>query len=90
MWGFGNMGELKVVLNEELLKAFRERAFRIFGFRKGSLKKAVELAIRDFIERVDIAQTENLDLSKIRGVLKDLNVSSVDLQHRALRLWAGE
>lgn len=81
------MGELKVSLDEGLLKAFKERAYRVFGFKKGSLKEAVELAIRDFIDRVDLILTEEEGIRRIRGLLKDLNVTSVELQHKALELW---
>jgi len=84
------MGELKVVLEDELLKAFKERAYRIFGFKKGSLKAAVEIAIRDFIERIDLVQAEDMSIDRIRGLLRDLKVTSVELQHKALRLWVGE
>ena len=84
------MGELKVVLDDELLRAFKERAYRIFGFKKGALKAAVELAIKDFIEHIDIIQAENIGIERIRGLLKDLKTSSVELQHKALKLWVRE
>ena len=90
IWGFGNMGELKVVLDDELLRAFKERAYKIFGYKKGSLKAAVELAIRDFIERVNLLQREDLRVSDVRGILKDLKTTSVELQHKALKLWVEE
>ncbi|RLF23829.1 MAG: hypothetical protein DRN15_05135 [Thermoprotei archaeon] len=80
------MGELKVTLDEKLLKLFKERAYRIFGYKKGSLKFAVELAIKDFIERIDLLQKEDLSVKDIRGLLKDLKVTSVELQHRALEV----
>lgn len=82
------LGELKVTLDDKLLKAFKERAYRVFGFKKNSLKEAVELAIKEFIEHVDlIFLTENENISKIKGLLKDLNTTSIDLQHKALALW---
>ena len=84
------MGELKVTLDEELLKSFKERAYRIFGYKKGSLKSAVELAIRDFIERIDLLQREDLGVEDVRGLLKDLKATSVELQHEALKLWLRE
>jgi len=84
------MGELKVTLNDELLKLFKERAYKIFGYKKGSLKSAVELAIKDFIARIDLLQREDLSVKDIRGLLKDLKVTSVELQHEALKLWVGE
>jgi len=84
------MGELKVTLDEELLKLFKERAYKIFGYKKGSLKSAVELAIKDFIERIDLLQREDLSVKDIRGLLKGLKVTSVELQHKALKLWVKE
>jgi len=83
------MGELKVVLREELLKAFKEKAYRLFGFKKGSIKEAAEIAIRDFVEKIESAEAEEIDISRLRGLLSDLKVSSVELQHKALELWIG-
>ncbi len=81
------MGELKVILDEELLRAFKRRAYRLFGYRKGSIKRAVEMAVNDFIERVDLLESEDIDLKRIRGLLRDWDITSVELQHRALKLW---
>jgi len=44
--GIWEYGELKVVLDDELLRAFKERAYKIFGYKRSPLKAAVELAIR--------------------------------------------
>jgi len=84
------MGELKVTLDDELLKLFKERAYKIFGYKKGSLKSAVELAIKDFINRIDVLQRGDLSVKNIRGLLKDLKATSVELQHKALKLWVRE
>ena len=84
------MGKLKVTLDDELLKLFKERAYKIFGYKKGSLKSAVELAIKDFIDRVDVLQRGDLSVKDIRGLLKDLKATSVELQHKALKLWVRE
>ena len=84
------MGELKVTLDDELLKLFKERAYKIFGYKKGSLKSAVELAIKDFIDRVDVLQRGDLSVKDIRGLLKELKATSVELQHKALKLWVRE
>jgi len=62
IWGFGKIGELKVVLDDELLKAFKERAYKIFGYKKGSLKAAVELAIKDFIKHVNLPFPQTVSL----------------------------
>ena len=83
------MGELKVVLDEDLLRMFKERAYRIFGYKKGSIKEAVELALRDFVGRVDVMEEEGEGISRIRGLLKGLGLSSVELQHEASGLWLG-
>jgi len=84
------MGKLKVTLDDELLKLFKERAYKIFGYKKGSLKSAVELAIKDFINRIDVLQRGDLSVKDIRGLLKDLKATSVELQHKALKLWVRE
>ena len=41
------MGELKVTLDEELLKLFKERAYRIFGYKKWWREYALKVNIEE-------------------------------------------
>ena len=42
---------LRVKLDKELEKKFRELAMRKYGYSKGSIKKAIETAIREWTKR---------------------------------------
>lgn len=45
------MGQLNVSIPDDLERRFRELAAKKFGFKKGALSKAVEEAIRDWVEK---------------------------------------
>ena len=45
------MGRLLVVIDDEVEKAFRNMVAKIYGFKKGALSKAVEEAIRLWLEK---------------------------------------
>jgi hypothetical protein len=71
---------IKIELDEELARRFRKKAYEQFGYRKGSMKMAIEFIIRDYIDD-GIANWNN-----IRGILKERKESSVELQHN---VWSG-
>ena len=68
---------LKIDLDEELVREFRKKAFEQFGYKKGSMKKAMESIIKDYTDE-GVA-----DWNNIRGFLKDRTETSVELQHKA-------
>jgi len=83
---------MRLHVEEELEKRFREAAMRRFGYGKGSLSRAAEEAIQkwlisvsadDFVFKGD--PVESLD-----GLLADVNLDSVELQHLVIKKWAGE
>lgn len=45
------MGSIKVILSEELEKAFRDEVYKAKGMKKGNITLAIEEAIRDWIEK---------------------------------------
>ena len=45
------MGSIKVILPDELEKEFREQVFRRLGMKKGNLTRAIEEAIKDWMEK---------------------------------------
>ena len=45
------MGQLNVSIPDDLERRFRELAAKKFGFKKGALSRAVEEAIRDWVEK---------------------------------------
>ncbi|MGI0079926.1 MAG: hypothetical protein ACRECH_09910 [Nitrososphaerales archaeon] len=88
---------IKVELEEELERKFRELAMRKFGYSKGSIKKATEKAIKRWTEeeqrpRPRMPKEERKNPADLLvGLLADTKVkgkkSSVELRHEASRLW---
>jgi len=76
---------IKINLNEEKEKQFREKAMRKFGFRKGSLTKAINEAIDMWLihEQSPIKKLNN-PTSAIYGLLKELKTTSTELQHSGI------
>lgn len=76
---------IKVNLNEEKERRFRERAMRKFGYRKGALSKAINEAIDAWLnhEENQIPKLES-PTSAIYGLLKELKTTSTELQHSGM------
>ena len=82
---------IKVNLNEEKEKRFRERAMRKFGYRKGALSKAINEAIDAWLnnEENQIPKLES-PTSAIYGLLKELKTTSTELQHSGMLFFQKE
>ncbi len=65
---------IKVEVDESLARRFRKRAMEKYGYKKGSMKKALEEAMRKF------SSTGRANWDPLMGVMK-LDVDSVELQH---------
>lgn len=81
------MKSLKIYLNEEIEKRFRKVAMEIYGYGRGSISKAAENAIKKWIlenekllEEIEIPDNP---VKAIRGMLKNVKKSGVELQHEA-------
>ena len=81
---------LRVQVNNKLEQRFREAAMRRFGYGKGALSKAAEEAIQNWISTIEneTLTFEGDPVEAIEGLLKDVNVDSVTLQHETQKLWA--
>ncbi len=83
------MGELKFKIKDETEKAFRKAAMHEFGFQKGSLSTAADQALSRWTnkhEELDklrkMAKERIKDpVKSMRGILKHVKNSSVELQH---------
>jgi chemotaxis regulatin CheY-phosphate phosphatase CheZ len=83
---------IRANISKDLERRFRELAMRRFGYAKGSLQKAVEEAIARWVSWVE---EENLKFERdpveaIDGILADLDIDSVELQHRLKEVWVSE
>ncbi|PLJ78577.1 hypothetical protein [Infirmifilum sp. SLHALR2] len=79
---------IKARVDEKLEQRFRELAMKRFGYGKGSISKALEEAIRMWVSHVE--ETEALEgdpVEAISGALADLDIDSVELQHKIKHLW---
>lgn len=80
---------IRVKLDERLERKFRELAMRKFGFGKGALSRAAEEAILLWmatVEKGKIAFEEN-PVEAIDGLLSDIEIDAVELQHKIRDLW---
>ena len=82
---------LRLEIDKELEKRFRETAMREFGYGKGSLRKASEEAFSKWLRERNNKPVKNVkepvkliegSLSKYRG-----KMTSVQMQHEATRVW---
>lgn len=92
---------IKVELDENLERRFRQLAMKRYGYSKGSIKKATESAIQQWTESQ--YQTRAFDYRKgekdeekrsavdlMTGLLKDAkHKNSVQEQHEIRKLWVG-
>jgi hypothetical protein len=89
---------IKVELDEQLEREFRQLAMKKFGYSKGSIKKATETAIRQWTETVSGTgpnseskerQGGGSAVDLLTGLLKNTaHKTSVKEQHEIRRLWA--
>jgi len=84
---------LRVKIDKRIEERFRRAAMKKFGYRKGALSKAAEEAILMWLAVVE----KDLNLSfegdpveAIDGLLAEINMDSVDLQHKIKDLWLKE
>jgi hypothetical protein len=80
---------LRVQIDPKLEQKFRETAMKKFGYGKGALSKAAEEAIVNWVSTEGEKPIfEGDPVKAIEGLLKDLNVDSVKLQHETQKVWA--
>lgn len=84
---------LRLEIDEELERKFREIAMQEFGYGKGSLRKASESAISNWIREKGSRKPSKKvkdPVKLIEGGLSNYRgkSSSVGLQHESTRIWA--
>ena len=80
---------IRAKIDERLERRFRELAMKRFGYGKGALSKAVEEAILNWISLVEKEEVsfEGDPVEAIDGLLSDININSVQLQHIIKKIW---
>ena len=88
------MRGIKIYLDEELERSFRKMAMEIYGYGRGSISQAAEDAIRKWvIEHEKVLEEIRIPkdpVKAIRGMLKHVRKSGVELQHEAQQIRAGK
>jgi hypothetical protein len=88
------MKGIKIYLGEELERRFRKVAMEIYGYGRGSISRAAEDAIRRWvIEREELLREVRIPedpIKAIKGMLKHVKKSGVELQHEAQQIRAGK
>lgn len=82
-------GMIRVNIDKHIERRFRELAMKKFGYGKGALSKAAEEAILRWINSVDNEEIvfEEDPVEAIDGLLSDIDIGSVELQHKAIGIW---
>ncbi|HLD48834.1 MAG TPA: hypothetical protein VJB11_00560 [archaeon] len=82
---------LRLEIDENLEKKFREMAMKEFGYGKGSIRKASESAISKWVSDRQKKLLKKVDdpVKLIEGAIqKKGKAGSVELQHEATKIWA--
>jgi len=86
------MKDLKIYLPEELEKRFKKMSMEAYGYGRGSISKAAAEAIRKWTsEREEVLgefEVPEDPIGAIRGMLKHVKKTSVELQHEASKIRA--
>ncbi len=85
------MAGLRLQLRSDLERRFRETAMRRFGFGRGALTRAAEQAFERWLSTAkENVRFEGDPVKAIDGILGDLKLNSVELQHSAKGVWAAK
>jgi hypothetical protein len=80
------MAVLKIQIRKDLEERFRKAALRRFGYKKGALSKAAEEAIEKWLNSIEEDKFEGNPVEAIRGILSEVKMNFVELQHLAKKL----
>ena len=85
------MPGLRLQLRSDVERRFREAAMRRFGFGRVALTRAAEQAIEKWISSSkENVRFEGDPVKAIDGILADMRLSSIELQHSAKGIWASK
>lgn len=85
------MDGIRLQVKEELEKKFREAAMKRFGYRKGSLSRAAEEALQKWLAFTSVEDFvfKGNPVESLEGLLADVDLDSVELQHIVTKKWSG-
>lgn len=84
---------MKIIISDDIENEFRRNAMKRFGYGKGALSQAAEIALGEWSDReageISVpAEVRNDPVGAIEGLLKKhaKGATSVDLQHEARKI----
>ena len=78
---------LRIQIDKKLEQQFRELAMKRFGYTKGALSKAAEEAFLQWALTQEEKKFEKDPVGAIDGLLSDVDIDSVELQHETKTIW---
>ena len=78
---------LRVELEPALEKEFRQHAMQAYGYSKGSLKKAFEVAVNEWVSERKIEKIHTRHPRTMRGILTKTKKGSVELEDEIKKIW---
>ena len=75
---------IRIKLSEDVERKFRETAMKKSGYGKGSLTKAAESAILQWIALNKDAETFENPTDELKGLLKSVKITAIELQHESI------
>ena len=80
---------LRVQIDKKLEHRFRELAMRRYGYSKGSLSRAAEEALTNWVSTQENEEQEfqGDPVEAIDGLLSGIDIGSVELQHETKHIW---
>lgn len=89
------MGQIKIVLPDDVEQAFRKAAMEKFMYQKGAVSRAAKMMITKWIFENCHNEKSNSPIKKdpvgaIEGILKHVKKTSVELQHEVGEHIAGK
>ena len=82
---------LRVNLDEKLEIEFRKKAMKRFGYKKGSINKALTEAIKEWIsQQSNAVPLIDQPTESLKNMLAELKETSLELQHSAKDLFIKE
>lgn len=83
---------LRVQISKNLEQKFRELAMKKFGYTKGALSKAAEEALTQWTltQEKEKPQFTKDPVEAIEGLLSEISIDSVTLQHETQKYWASK
>lgn len=83
------MESLKIELDEKLAKRFRECAMKVFGYGNESISKAAQASIENWVNAIEEIEKQEVEdpVNAMLGLLSDVDIDSVELQHSIKDIW---